>query len=407
MEKVRIGIIGCGFAADFHLHSYSTVPQAEVVAVAARTKDKVEAFARRHGIPEVYTDYRSLLDRKDLDLVDVVTPVHIHAPVVIEAANAGKHVVCEKPLTAYCGEDRPEVDLIGKEVSRKEMFEKALANTDAMLEAVRSNGVKLMYAENWVYAPALERAKELIRNAGGGILDVRAEESHSGSHSPFAFKWRTSGGGALLRLGSHPIGAVLHLKAYEGRIREDEPIVPVSVVAEVADLTQTAAFARRNGPESEENGKTWLVNKWEDVENWSSCIISFSDGSRATIVASDIVLGGIKNTIEICMTNARLQCNIDPNDMVVAFTPDSTAFENVELQEKIETKAGYSFPAVGGRWLSGQQQEGHDFVACVLDPDRQPLSDGELGRDVVRVIYAGYLSAEEGRRVDLTPLGQP
>lgn len=393
MNKVRIGIVGYGFAADFHLHSYSTCPQAEVVAIAARTKEKVEAFARKNNIPDVYTDYRRVLEREDIQLVDVVTPVHVHAPVVIETANAGKHVVCEKPLTAYCGEDRPDVDLVGNVVPRKDMFEKAIANADAMLEAAKKNNVKLMYAENWVYAPGIERAKELIRSAGGGILDIRAEESHSGSHSPFAFKWKTSGGGALLRLGSHPIGAVLHLKAYEGRLKNGAPIVPVAVTAEVANLADTCVFR--------DAGKAWLVNKWEDVENWSSCIIAFSDGSRATIVASDIVLGGIKNFIEICMTNARIQCHIDPNDMIVAYTPEPEAFADVEIQEKIETKSGYTFPAVGGRWLSGQQQEGHDFVACVLDPDRQPLSDGELGRDVVRVTYAGYLSAEEGRRVNL------
>jgi len=394
MDKVRVGMIGAGFAADFHLNSYAAIPEAEVVAVAARTAERVQAFAAKHHIASVYTDYREMLEREDIQVVDVTTPVYAHAPMVIDAANAGKHVICEKPLTGYCGEDRPGDDLIGKTVSRREMFDKALAAADAMIEAANKNGVKLMYAENWVYAQALIRAKELIRHAGGSILDIRAEESHSGSQSAFSFKWRTSGGGALLRLGSHPIGGVLHLKAYEGRLKHGTPIVPVAVVAEVANLAASEAF-RSSG------GKHWLVHQWEDVENWSSMIIRFSDGSRATILATDIVLGGIKNFIEICTTNARLQCNIDPNNTMIAYTPDGEAFKDVEIAEKIETKTGYTFPSVGGIWFDGKVNELRDFVECVLDPERQPVSDAQLARDVVRVIYAGYVSAEEGRWVNL------
>jgi len=166
------------------------------------------------------------------------------------------------------------------------------------------------------------------------------------------------------------------------------------VVAEVANLAASEAF-RSSG------GKHWLVHQWEDVENWSSMIIRFSDGSRATILATDIVLGGIKNFIEICMTNARLQCNIDPNNTMIAYTPDGEAFKDVEIAEKIETKTGYTFPSVGGIWFDGKVNELRDFVECVLDPERQPISDAQLARDVVRVIYAGYVSAEEGRWVNL------
>jgi len=397
MKKVRIGLVGTGFAANFHLNSYATVPHAEVAAVSSRVRARGQEYAAKHGIESVYSDYREMLDRDDIQLVDVTTPVHVHAPIVIDAANAGKHVICEKPLTAYCGEDRPEDELIGNTVPRREMYEKALASADLMIDAAKQNHVKLMYAENWIYAPALTRAKELIDSAGGSIIDIRAEESHSGSHSPFAFQWRTSGGGALLRLGSHPIGAAPHLKAFEGYVKNGKPIVPESVVADVANLASSKAFKSGAGPE----GKQWLVDKWEDVENWASLAIRFSDGSRATILASDTVLGGIKNFIEIFMTNARVQCNIDPNNMLVAYTPDSAAFADVEVAEKIETKTGFTFPSVGGIWFDGKAQEVRDFVDCVLEPDRQPISKGELGRDVLRVTYAAYLSAEEGRRVDL------
>src|SRR5439155_144027 len=77
--------------------------------------------------------------------------------------------------------------------------------------------------------------------SGGAILELRAEESHSGSHAAYAARWRTSGGGSLLRMGSHPVGVVLHLKHDEGLRRHGRPIRARTVVADVAQLTRLPA----------------------------------------------------------------------------------------------------------------------------------------------------------------------
>ncbi len=393
-RKVRVGLIGAGFAARFHTNSYKTVPFAEIVAIADIVKERAETFAREHGIPDAYDDYRYILDRKDIDLVDVVTPNHVHKQPVIDAAQAGKHVVVEKPLTGYFGEDIADENvLVGEAVPKREMYAKAVQNAFEMVEACRRHGVKLGYAENFCYAPAIQKGVRLLEAADAIVLYMRGEEAHSGSHSPFAFSWRTSGGGALLRLGAHPLGAMLFVKRREGFRRFGKPIRPVAVTAQVANLTKVKGFA--------EKPKHYLVTAWKDVENWGAITIEFEDGSVGVLTAHDTCLGGIYNVMEFFADNCRVICNINPNNPCVAYAPDATIFEREYIAEKLETKGGWSFPSINEDFMNGYPQEIEDFVRCVLEPERQPLSDGELGLDVVRVTYAAYWSAEEGRRIVL------
>src|SRR5947209_13331129 len=98
-ERVRVGLIGAGFVSDIHAHAFAHhVKNVEVVAVASRTQEKADRFAAAHGIPNAYGDYRKLLDRADIDLVTVAIPNDLHCAAVCGAAEAGKHVICEKPL---------------------------------------------------------------------------------------------------------------------------------------------------------------------------------------------------------------------------------------------------------------------------------------------------------------------
>jgi predicted dehydrogenase len=394
-RKVRVGLIGAGFAARFHFNSYKMLPFTEVVAVASRSKEKVEAFAKERGIPDAYDDYRYILDRKDIDLVDVVTPNHAHKQPVIDAAQAGKPVVVvEKPLTGYFGEDIADENvLVGEAVSKKDMYAKAVKNAQEMVEACKRSGTKLGYAENFCYAPAIQKALRLLDAANAIVLYMRGEEAHSGSHSPFSMVWRTSGGGALLRLGAHPLGAMLFVKRREGIRRFGKPIRPVAVTAQVANLTKVQGFA--------EKPKHYLVTAWKDVENWGALIVEFEDGSVGVLTAHDTCLGGIYNVMEFFADNCRIICNINPNNPCIAYAPEAHIFESEYIAEKLETKAGWSFPSINEDFMNGYPQELEDFARCVLEPERQPLSDGELGLDVVRVTYAAYWSAEEGRRITL------
>lgn len=390
--EVGVGLIGAGFAAAQHARAYRGVRGVRVnlVAVASRDVDRAEAFARKHGFGRACGDYRQVLAHPDVDLVDVCVPNSLHRRVVVEATTAGKDVICEKPLTAFCGEELD--DLVGMTTPRQEMLRVALDNAREMRQAAERAGVRLMYAENWVYAPPIQKALNLACAGGGAILDIRAEESHSGSHSPFSKRWKYAGGGALIRLGSHPIGAALYLKRAEAAFHERPAPHPVSVTAEVGQLTQSAAFRRRADP--------YLVQDWQDVEDWSVSVVTFNDGTKATILATDVSLGGIQNRVDVYMSNARIACNINPNSTVLAYAPDAATFESEYIAEKISTKAGWSFATPDEEWMQGYPQEIQNFVECAAF-NMAPLSDAGLGEDVVRVIYSAYVAAERGARVEI------
>jgi predicted dehydrogenase len=300
-------------------------------------------------------------------------------------------VICEKPLTGYFGKQRPE-DLVGFAVDRKTMLQEALENCSAVVKAVREAGIKFCYAENWVYAPPVAKLKNLMKVSQGTVMDVRAEESHSGSHAAYSRKWKTAGGGALLRLGAHPVSAVLHLKSYEGLLKGGKGIRLKSVTAEVGRHTRMESFQKEP--------KKWIVSAWEDVEDWAAMIMNFEDGSQAVISASDGVLGGVRNTMTVYLSNAVVQVNINPNDTVVAYAPAPQIFGDEYIAEKLETKAGWNFASPDEDWVRGYPQELEDFAECLLT-GREPVSGLDLAVDTVKAIYAAYLSAEKGMRVDL------
>jgi len=397
VSKIKIGLVGSGFVSHLHMNALTRVVgvPVEVAAVASRTEKNVRAFAEQFGIPRYYTDYRHLLDDKEIDIIDVCVPNIIHKQVCIDAAEAGKHIICEKPLTGYFGEELADKDVEVGSVSKKVMYENAMRNAEEILQAAKDNNVKLCYAEDFIYAPPVAKAKRLLKEGGSAILDIRSEESHSGSHAPYSRHWKLSGGGSLLRLGSHPLGLVIHLKNFEGQIRDGKPIGVKSVMAEMGTITHTPAFKKAKSK--------WIVDEWHDVEDWAAVLINFEDGTKGVVTSNDITLGGIVNTLEIRTSNSVIKVDMAANDAIKAFAPASEVFGDEYISEKIETKAGWSFPSPDEDWMRGYPQEMQDFVEAVYY-DREPISDGDLGKQVVQLTYASYLSAELGRRIDLDEL---
>ena len=394
-NSIGIGIIGAGFLAETRARCYAQHRGlARILAVASRTEEKARDYAERHGLEKASAGYEDLLNLPEIDVVDLCIPNHLHRAATEAAAAVGKHVICTKPLTAYTGQDLPE-DSNDEEVSGRDprrMLEVATDDARAMVEATRQAGVELMYAENWIYSPAIVKATALIQESGGTILEMRGGESHSGSHSPYSKIWRYTGGGSLLRLGSHAIGAMLYLKDQEGRARHGRPIRPVSVSAEVADLSRIPSVAKEEQP--------WIATGWQDVENWAAVIIRFEDGARGIAWASDGVLGGMESRLEVFLSNCHIKCNLSPNNLVQAFAPDPQVFADEYLMEKVETKAGWSTPIPDEDWSSGHLSMCRDFILAVAE-GRPAKSTGELGLEVVRVVYSAYCSAQEGGRVVL------
>jgi predicted dehydrogenase len=390
-------MVGAGFAAGFHLRSYQQVKgiPVEIVALASKTRSRAEALAGRFKIAKIYDDHRALLDDPCVDIVDLCVPNALHLPLVLETIKAGKHVICEKPLTGYFGQGEPDAE-VGR-TPKRTMLDKVRADLAEVGRAMAASPVKFCYAENWVYAPAVRKALEIVDRyaATGSILEVRGEESHSGSHSEYSKWWRYAGGGSLARLAAHPIGLGLFLKHYEGTKKAGRPILPVEVLADGVDLTTTPAFASAQGSP--------LVTGWKDVETWAQVIVTFSDGTRGIFTGADNLLGGMESTVDIRLTNARLKLDICPVRLCQFFTTDPAPVQEVYFNEKQETKAGYSFPNPDEEWMLGYPHEIQDFMEAVAF-DRAPESSLELAKQVVEVVYAGYVSIEERRKVAVSPI---
>ena len=387
--------MGAGFSASFHLRSYQQVQRVpvEIRAIASRTRARAEQLAGRYGIPKVYDDYRALLEDPSIAVLDLCVPNALHLPLVLEVAKAGKHVICEKPLTGYFGQG--EADPQVGATSKRAMLDKVRADLAEVTRVMAEHPVKFCYAENWVYAPAVRKALEILDRyvVAGSILEIRGEESHSGSHSEYSKWWRYAGGGSLARLAAHPIGLGLFLKHFEGRKKAGRPILPVEVLADGVDLTKTPAFASVKGSP--------LVTGWGDVETWAQVTVTFSDGTRGIFYGADDLLGGMESTVDIRLSNARLKLDICPVRLCQFYTVDPAPVQDVYFNEKQETKAGLSFPNPDEEWMLGYPQEIQDFVEAVA-LDRAPLSGLELAKQVVEVVYAGYVSMEERRKVVLS-----
>ncbi|MFA6110442.1 MAG: Gfo/Idh/MocA family oxidoreductase, partial [Candidatus Latescibacterota bacterium] len=139
-ERLKVGLVGLGLAATPHFRGYAGHPQAEVVAVCDLDEVRARAFAQEHDIPQVFTSFDEMLAQGGVDVVDLATPTHLHAAMTRQAAEAGKHVHCEKP---FC---------------------RSMAEGMAAVAAARSHGVKLVVGETYVFLTSHQRARQLIAN---------------------------------------------------------------------------------------------------------------------------------------------------------------------------------------------------------------------------------------------------
>jgi len=193
-KEVRIGLVGYKFMGKAHSHAYRDVTMffdmkavPVMKAICGRTKEEVAKAAKIYGWQSYETSWEKLIQRDDIDLIDIATPVNLHKDIAIAAAKAGKHILCEKPMALNLNEARQ------------------------MLEAAEKAGVKHMIGFNYRKVPAIALAKRLIdEGALGKIYHFRAVYLQDWIVDPnFPLVWRlrkeVAGSGALGDLGSHII----------------------------------------------------------------------------------------------------------------------------------------------------------------------------------------------------------
>jgi predicted dehydrogenase len=389
MAKVKVGLVGCGFVAELHMYAYRRVygVDTDVTAVAARGEHVVD-FAKKHRIRTSYRDFPSLLADKEIDVVDICTPPALHATMIVEAMQAGKHVICEKPFSGYFGRGGDKVP-IGKHVPKSLMYERVIEEMDKTCAAIKSSGRLFMYAEDWIYAPAVAKTVEILRATKDKILFMKAEESHSGSHAAHAAQWAMTGGGSLIRMGCHPLSTVIYLKQVEAQVRGER----IAVSAVTADVGNVAAgLAPRE--------RAFIKSNPVDVEDWGMLTLTFSDGTKSTVFSGDMIMGGVRNVVETYTNGGALLANITPNNHLTSYLTDEEKLKSVYITEKVDRKTGWQFVCLEEEWTRGYLQEIQDFMECVAT-GRQPLADVGLAYETIKVNYAGYWSAEDGRRIAL------
>jgi predicted dehydrogenase len=196
---LRIGMVGCGGIANAHMQGFSLLPdRARITAVCDIDSAKAAAAADRFGPATVYGDFDDLVRDENVDAIDICLPHHLHARAILAAANAGKHVLCEKPLCT------------------------TLEEATAVRKAVQSAGIILMCAHNQLFEPAIEHAREVIASGVlGEIYMARTVDCFVAGNTAEQWGWRTAlstaGGGELLDTGYHPTYTLLYLMALAGQ----------------------------------------------------------------------------------------------------------------------------------------------------------------------------------------------
>jgi predicted dehydrogenase len=389
MTKIRVGLVGCGFVAELHMYALRRVygVDVEVSAVAARGEHVVD-FARRHRIPNAHRSFASLVADGEIDVVDICTPPNLHAAMIVEAMRAGKHVICEKPFAGYFGREGDKTP-IGKHVPKALMYERVCEEMEKTVAAIKATGKLFMYAEDWIYAPAVTKTAEILKATGDKILFMKGEESHSGSHAAHAAQWAMTGGGSLIRMGCHPLSAVLYLKQVEAKARGEA----IAVASVTCDLGNVASCLK-----AEE--RAYIKANPVDVEDWGMLTVTFSDGTKATVFSGDMIMGGVRNLIETYTSGGSLFANITPNTHMMSYQTSEEKLAGVYITEKVDRKTGWQFVCLEEEWTRGYLQEIQDFMECAAT-GRHPLSDLALAFETIKVNYAGYWAAEAGRRIVL------
>lgn len=193
MQKINVGLVGCGRVSEIHMKAYKNIPEVKVVAVSDINIERAKAFAQNYKIPKAYDNTSKLFEIKDLDFVDICTPISIHAKLACEAAKHGHDIFLEKPMAR----------------SSKEC--------DQIIHEITKNKVKLCICHNQLFLPTVMRAKAIMDSGNFPLayFKVSVRESAELIGAP---KWimTPEQGGALWETGTHAAYLQLHfLKSIE------------------------------------------------------------------------------------------------------------------------------------------------------------------------------------------------
>lgn len=389
-KEIVIAVVGAGRGANLEISALKRVYGVpfRCKTVVAHREVQMKAFAERYGFTDYTTDFGSVLDDPEIDLICVCTPPYSHKDMIIRSLKAGKHVICEKPLLGYFGEDGDPLP-IGTSVSKKKMLERIISDIEELSAVVKETGKKLMYAENAIYAPAIQKAAEIIRAKKSRILYMKGEESLNGSTSPVANEWDKTGGGTFIRNGTHPLSAMLWLKQQEAK-----------AIGEIITIDSIIADMGLSSVNLNEYEHRHINARPHDVEDSGTAVITFSDASKLLVIATNTYLGGLRDRIELYCNDAIIDCKLTLSDAMNTYFLDDDGIKDMELSYLCPSKTGWNNTFLSDEVLRGYMNEMQDFLEAVYF-DREPMAGLEIASLTMKVIYAAYLSAEQGKKVGI------
>ncbi len=336
-DVLGVGLTGTGWVADVHAQALNRVSGAKLVGVVSRDEKRGGEFAKKHGIPKVFTDHRQLLEAADLDVICVGLPNHLHEQVVLDAAQAGKHVICEKPLATNLEEGQ------------------------RMVDACKKAGVMLAVGVELCFVPKFVRAKHMLKSGAlGRVFQVRQVEAHGGPHSPWFFTRDEAGGGILMDMGCHAIEVTRFVLDYPK---------PVAVYARMSNETH---------PDSE-------------LEDHSVCVLEFEGGVTALLESSWSLQGGMESHLDITGTEGVLYCDLLRGTGMRMYSQKGPADDPESIL--------WSWQDPDWLWNNGYPQEMEHFLHCARTGEK-PRVSGEDGLVQLEISYAAYESAATGKRIE-------
>jgi UDP-N-acetyl-2-amino-2-deoxyglucuronate dehydrogenase len=340
---IRVGVVGVGAIAPFHLEAYLTFPlRCAVVALADIVPEKCPKAVERFGLEAAcFESHRQLLDEADVDLVSVCTPPGTHAEIAIDVLRSGRHVLVEKPMAA------------------------SLEECDAMLAAKRQSGKLLsVIAQNRFRTDHWRLAQLFASGAAGKVLHAQVDSLWWRGPNYYDLWWRGTwegeGGGPTLNHAVHHIDLLLWMMG-----------APVEVRAMMANVAH-------------ENS---------EVEDLSSALLRFPGGALGQLTSS-VVHHGQQQQMVFQAERARISAPFE----CYASRPLPNGFPERDRAVEAELTAAYeATPPLAHEGHVGQIND----VLAALEGVSEPLIDGQQGRRTIELITAIYKSAITGQAVGL------
>lgn len=390
-HTICIGMVGAGRACELHMEALRRVRGVELrfKSITAGHDATARSGQERFGFEQAVAGIDDMIDDPEIDLIDLCSPPYTHEEYTIKALEAGKYVICEKPVAGYYGFEG-DIAPIGQTVSKEVMYKQVMKSLDALAAVVAKHPGHFMFAEHYIYAPAVQKAAEIIRKKGSKILCMKGEESLKGSSSRLAGEWSKTGGGSFTRVGNHPLSAILYLKTVEAQAAGKDIFIQ-SILADMDQVT----------PKLNEYEHRHILAYPVDVEDFGTVVLTFSDGTKGIVMATDTLLGGSKNYVEVYCNDAVFYCNLTMHNALRTYFLDEQNLEDVYLSEMLPSKIGWNEPFLEDIVMRGYVNEMQDFVECVAF-GREPLANFQLAYDTAKITYASYMAAELGRKVTLS-----